>query len=241
MKNALVVLEYALQYNYSFTSYLKRELKEHVGELETVHFIKKGDDDIVLVLEEVIAQHQNVFVVSTENFSFTGKIIATVCHDGLVLKEGMLIPLKSEIFTKDSYLIKKGSTAINVLRVDVAAKLPKILIRTRYDALSFYLFDKSVQKEIEAQIQIQFIKNDKIIFSSSKKSHKLLSSFSKEFFDQISSQFLWNFTFSPFDFLNSTLSEYHVLNEISVLQLEQFVNSFILIDCVFVRQKCPVT
>jgi len=50
-----------------------------------------------------------------------------------------------------------------------------------------------------------------------------------------------NFTLSPFDFLNSTLSEYHVLNEISVLQLEQFVNSFILIDCVFVRQKCPVT
>ncbi len=161
MKNALVVLEYALQYNYPFIAYLKRELKHHVGELETVHFIKKGDDDIVLVLEEVIAQHQNVFVVSTENFSFTGKIIATVCHDGLVLKDGMLIPLKAELFTKDSYLIKKGTTAINVLKVNVGAKLPKILIRNRTYTLSFYLFDTKKSKTVEriiAQLELNFEK-----------------------------------------------------------------------------------
>ncbi len=153
MKNALVVLEYGLQYNHAFVSYMKREIKKYVGELETVHFIKKGADDIVLVLEEVIAQHQNVFVISTENFSFTGKIIATICHDGLVLKEGMLIPFKAETFTKNSYLIKKGSTSINVFHVDINAKMPKILIQSRQDTFSFYLFDKSVQKEIETHIR----------------------------------------------------------------------------------------
>ncbi len=153
MKNALIVLEYAMQYNHPFISYLKREIKQHVGELETVHFIKKGDDDIVMVLEEVVARHQNVFVVSAENFSFTGKIIATLCHDGLVLKEGMLIPFKAETFTKNSYLIKKGSTAINVLKVDVTAKLPQILIQSRRDTVSFYLFDVALQKKIEREIE----------------------------------------------------------------------------------------
>jgi len=152
MKNALVVLEYAMQYNRPFISYLKREIKQHAGELETVQFIKKGDDDIVLVLEEMIAQHQNLFVVSAENFSFTGKIIATICHDGLVLKEGMLIPFKAETYTKNSYLIKKGSTAINVLKVDIGAKLPQILIQSRRETVGFYLFDTALQKKIEREI-----------------------------------------------------------------------------------------
>ena len=161
MKNALVVLEYALQYNHAFISYLKREIKSHVGEIETVHFIKKGDDDIILILEEVISQHQNVFVVSTENFSFTGKIIATVCHDGLVLKEGMLIPLKSELFTKNSYLIKKGTTAINVLDVKVGAKIPTILIKNRQPKLSFFLFAPQKAKRIErdlSHLELQYEK-----------------------------------------------------------------------------------
>jgi len=162
MKNALVVLEYALQYNPAFIAYLKREIKKHVGELETVHFAKKGDDDIILVLEEVISGHQNVFVVSTENFSFTNKIVATVCHDGLVLKEGMLIPFKAEVYTKDSYLIKKGSTQINVLNVKPGAKLPKILLQSRTPGFSFFLLDPAQAKKTEQIITQLELKYEKV-------------------------------------------------------------------------------
>jgi len=44
-----------------------------------------------------------------------------------------------------------------------------------------------------------------------------------------------NFRLSPFDFLNSTLSEYHERKVISDLQFLQLVKSFILIDCVCTR------
>ncbi len=152
MKNGLIFLESALQYNHAFVSYVKREIKRHVGELETIHFIKKGEDDIVVILEELIAEHRNLFVVTHESFSFAGKIIATICHDGLVLKDEMLIPMKAEKSVKNSYLIKKGSTAINVLKVDPLEKLPQFLIHSRSDFLTFYLFDAEAAHAIEAEI-----------------------------------------------------------------------------------------
>jgi nicotinamide-nucleotide amidase len=161
MKNALVVLEHALSYNRAFIDYLKREIIQHAGDLDTIHFIRKGDDDIVLVLEEVVAAHRNVFIVTSESFSFAGKIVATICHDGLVVREDMLIPRKAEQFVKNSYLIKKGATAINVLKVDVSRKIPQILIKKRREDIRFFLFDESKQKEIETAImhlEMQFEK-----------------------------------------------------------------------------------
>ncbi len=161
MKNALVVLDHALIYNSVFIAYLKREIVRHAGVLDTLHFVDKADDDLVVVLEEVIAQHRNVFIVTGEGFSFAGKIVATICHDGLVVREDMLIPRKAEQFVRNSYLIRKGSTAINVLKVEVSKKIPQLLIERRGEALPFFLFDERLQDRVEtlaAQIEMQFEK-----------------------------------------------------------------------------------
>ena len=153
MKNALVILDSAIMYNQPFVAYIKREIASHTGEIETIRFIAKRDDDVVEVLKEVIAEHRYVFVVTAENFSFAGKIIATICHDGLVLKEkDMLVPFKAERYTKNSYLIMKDTTSINVLKVDLLQKLPPLLISTPKKEISFYLFDEALQETLEAQI-----------------------------------------------------------------------------------------
>ncbi|HHD77402.1 MAG TPA: CinA family protein [Campylobacteraceae bacterium] len=150
MKNALVILDHAILYDRPFVSYLSREIAAHVGEIETVHFVSKRDDDVVKVLEEVIAQHRHLFVVTAEAFSFAGKLIATICHDGLVLKEkDMLVPFKAEKVTGNSYLIHHGSTAINVLKVDPVQKLPQILIDAPGEELGLFLFDDALQADLE--------------------------------------------------------------------------------------------
>ncbi len=159
-----MILDSAIMYNGPFVSYLKRQIRLHAGEIETVHFIAKRDDDVVVVLEEVIAQHQNVFVVTAENFSFAGKIIATICHDGLVLKEkDMLVPFKAERFVKNSYLIKKGSTGINVLKVDLMQKIPEILIRVPERDVGFFLFDNALQQDLEVDIRELELDFEKVV------------------------------------------------------------------------------
>ncbi len=163
MKNALVVLEKALEYNNSFIEYLKREISGCVGEIDTICFVQKGNDDIVSVLKELISRHRNLFVVTKESFSFTGKIISTICQDGLVVKNGMLVPLKAEKFVKNSYLIQKDSTLINVLKIDISQKLPKILISDRCECLSLFLFNEKKENELEANIKRLEMSYEKVL------------------------------------------------------------------------------
>ena len=97
--------------------------------------------------------------MTAESFSFAGKIVATICHDGLVVRDDMLIPRKAEQFVKNSYRIKKGSTFINVLKVDVSRKIPQILIDKKGEDIRFFLFDEKLQQKLEAeiaQLEMQF-------------------------------------------------------------------------------------
>ena len=163
MKNALVILDSEIMYNQSFVAYLKREIKSRAGAIETIHIIAKRDEHVVEVLQEVIAEHRNVFVVTAENFAFASKIIATICHDGLVVKKkDMLVPFKTERYTKNSYLIMKDTTSINVLKVDILQKLPQILITSQARELSFYLFDAALQESLEAEIAQHELSFEKI-------------------------------------------------------------------------------
>ena len=177
MKNALVILEKALEYNRSFMGYLKREIKNHVGEIDTVCFVQKGEDDVVSILKEIISNHKNLFIVTKESFSFAGKIISTICDDGLVVKRGMLVPLKAEKFVKDSYLIRKNSTSINVLKIDIFEKLPQILIKEGCECLDFFLFGSEKTNKIESaisQLEMNFKKIeivDSVIFYKTKGVH----------------------------------------------------------------------
>ena len=152
MRNALIVFETGLQYNRAFISYLRREIEGHVGALDTIEFVDKGDDDIVALLEEISAAHKYLMVVTSESFSFVGKIIATLCRDSLVLREGMLVPMKSERIDENSYLVRKGNTQINVMKIDVGRKLPSILVEGVEKSFAFYLLDLALAEKIEGQI-----------------------------------------------------------------------------------------
>ena len=163
MKNTLVVFEHALQSNAPFIAYLKRQIAQVAGALDSVHFIRKRDDDSLILLDEIVSSHQNVFIVTGRNHAFVGKIVATICHDSLVLRDGLLVPMKARQFTKGSYLVQKGTTQINVLEVTVGQKLPPLLIRQPDHVLSFYLFDEGAQSEIEREIKQLEMRFEKVL------------------------------------------------------------------------------
>ncbi len=150
MKNALVVIDDTLHHHKTFLSYVTREIEQKAGEIDTYYLIKKSDGDIISVLESVISEHKNVFLVTSEDFSFVSKVIATICHDGLVLKEGMLIPMKAEHYTKKSFLIHKGKSDINVLHVDPVQSMPKFWVSNQDIIFSCYLLGVKEQKKLES-------------------------------------------------------------------------------------------
>ncbi len=153
MKTALVFIDDSLHLHNTFVSYICSKIKQKTDHIDSINFIKKADDDIISVLEFLISEHSNVFLITQSEFSFVSKMIATICRDSLILKKGLLIPMKSTQFTKESFLIKKGKTDINVLCVDPFKELPSFWVSSQIKPLSFYLFSSKEQKRIESFIK----------------------------------------------------------------------------------------
>ncbi len=153
MKTALIFIDNSLHLHKTFISYIRDQISQKTDHIDTIHFIKKADKDIISVLEFLISEHNNIFLITQSEFSFVSKMIATICRDALVLKKGLLIPMKSTKFTNESFLIKKGKTDINVLHVDPFKDIPAFWVQTELKSLYFYLFEAKEQRRIESFIK----------------------------------------------------------------------------------------
>ena len=84
-------------------------------------------DNIDFEIDELLSKFQTTLIVTNEqNYSTIAKIIATLNNDILELKEGYLIPTKTILYEKNSFLITKKESLINLIKV--TNFIPNILI-----------------------------------------------------------------------------------------------------------------
>lgn len=131
-------------YNVPLQEYILRKVRQKVQYISSITFYKENDNSLFLYLEkELNATSQLLIITTKQNFSTLGKLICTVTSDNQVLKDGMLIPQKSDIFEEGSYLLVHKESLTNVLHVDEMQKMPEILLQQDISKSVVHIFEES--------------------------------------------------------------------------------------------------
>ncbi len=142
MKTALFVVGESIKYNSILMSYIDRESLKFLNTIDMKIFLENNDKNLFLTLEEIISKVEYTLVVCDEkNFNTIGKILSTIYQDSLSVKLDMLIPSKSSLYDKDSYLLEQDGKKINVLKVKEGGMLPQILFNVERDVKFINIFD----------------------------------------------------------------------------------------------------
>jgi len=123
--------------------YILRKVEEKCEYIASTTYFKEGDNSLFLYLEELLHSSKKIVIVTTKNnFSTIGKLISTVTSDNQVLKNGMLIPSKAQVFQEDTYLLEFENSLFNVISMDEMKKIPNILIQTEKNKETINIFNE---------------------------------------------------------------------------------------------------
>jgi len=142
MKTALFIVGENIKYNTILVDYIQRVIKDRLQALDTFYLLEGSDKNLFLSLEEAISKNNNLVIATDEkNFNIIGKILSTIHNDSLVLKQDMLLPSKSSVYDKNTYMIETKNNKINVLRIKENQKLPVILLNKQNNIKFINVFD----------------------------------------------------------------------------------------------------
>ena len=145
MNNALIIVGKALKHNPHFVAYLKREVTKRIGMIDLTLFIGKNDESISDKIKVTVETYRNVIIATAEGFELVGKILSTQTSDSLVYKQNMLLPSKVTEIAEDSYALR----SVNVIRIYVSKKIPKILLHSSKECSVFLVCDEEKVKRFE--------------------------------------------------------------------------------------------
>ena len=144
MKLHLIFIGNKFVYNSSLRDYVLRKIEQKTDFIDSVTYLKEGDNSMFLYLEEELNSYDNIIVITTkQNFSTIGKLICTATSDNQILQDGMLLPQKCTVFTDRSYLLEYKNSITNVLQVDEAQEMPQILLENQNSKATIHVFEES--------------------------------------------------------------------------------------------------
>ena len=144
MKLHLIFIGNKFVYNSSLRDYVLRKIEQKTDFIDSVTYLKEGDNSMFLYLEEELNSYDNIIVITTkQNFSTIGKLICTATSDNQILQDGMLLPQKCTVFTDRSYLLEYKNSITNVLQIDEAQEMPEILLENQNSKATIHVFEES--------------------------------------------------------------------------------------------------
>lgn len=140
MQTSLLIIGKSLKLNELFLDYINAHVKNFIGIAENRIFLDKSDKNIFLNLENILkSSKSSLIVASKDSFNLVNKVIATLSEDSLELKEETLIPSKSKIYSKDSYLLETKEFKVSVICAKENEELPKIHMKNKKNSTTFSL------------------------------------------------------------------------------------------------------
>jgi len=102
-----------------------------------IYFYENLEFDI----EKIIKENKELLIIVNENlYSTISKIIATLNDDILEVKDNQLIPSKTILYEKDTFLVQIDEVIINVVKYK--NYLPSILLKKEFYKLHIFNYDK---------------------------------------------------------------------------------------------------
>lgn len=142
MQHTVIFIGSLFRKNTIFYEYINREIFKTLGKIDNIHFFNDQDKELFLSLETLISKNAKLLIVcSKNNFSVIGKLLCTLNEDIQIVKEEMLLPSKSDIFAKDSYLLKIPTSEINVIQAEVGLEFPEILLEKVLHKETLHIFE----------------------------------------------------------------------------------------------------
>lgn len=146
MEKIVLFVGRKFQSNTPFQEYIKREIHQSLGEIDTFYFYPENDNALFLHLESLLNKEAQLLIVTSRAAStVVGKLLCTITADNQILKENMLIPSSTSVFEENSYLLPYQKTMINVLTAQENQELPQILIKNEARFASIQLFDIDIE------------------------------------------------------------------------------------------------
>lgn len=128
MKHGILIVGTALKINELFLNYILDSYKKCFDDLGDTLFSSKTDPNLPFLIEKLSNEYEKITIFAhKESFTLVNKIISTLTHDTLSLKDKSLLPSKVKIYENNSYLINIENCAINVLHAEENVTLPNIL------------------------------------------------------------------------------------------------------------------
>ncbi len=138
MSSSLIIIGKELIFNKPYMRYVMEELEKHITIFDSIKILNKNDNDFFIKLEVEISEYDQTVILSNHSsFAFVSKILSTIMDDHLELRDDMLMPSKTLLYSKNSYVINKNEKSINVLSIEENRKLPEILIDENIESKTF--------------------------------------------------------------------------------------------------------
>ena len=143
MKMHLLFIGNKFIHNKPLQEYIVREIEKKNHFIHSITYYKENDNSLFLYLEQEMNTSSKIIIVTTkQNFSTIGKLLCTVTSDNQVLQENMLIPQKSSLFEKGSYLLEYNSSQVNTIHIDEMQKIPNILLSDEKSKATIHIFEE---------------------------------------------------------------------------------------------------
>ena len=144
MKLHLIFIGNKFVYNSSLRDYILRKIEQKTDFIDSITYLKEGDNSMFLYLEEELNSYDKIIVITTkQNFSTIGKLICTATSDNQILQDGMLLPQKCTVFEDRSYLLEYKNSITNVIQIDEGQKMPPVLLENQNSKETIHVFEES--------------------------------------------------------------------------------------------------
>jgi len=139
--NTIAIINHEIECSREYIDYIKREFEKSSKKVTNTIVINENDKSMSLIIKTLIKLSETLLIVaSKKSFLIAGKILSTLNDDLLEQKDDLLLPIKTDLFDKDSYLLKINDCVVNVIKASLENKLPQILIHKKTPLLRLNLF-----------------------------------------------------------------------------------------------------
>ncbi len=143
MKKHLMFIGNRFIHNAPLQRYITRKVKEKIANIDQISYFQDSDKALFLVLDQLLKQEIKLIIISTKNSSaVVGKLLSTITADNQILNDNMLIPSRTTIFEKDSYLVEYNSSIVNVVVAHENRELPLIILEDEEKSAILHVFEE---------------------------------------------------------------------------------------------------
>ena len=142
MRHLLLIIGNEIKMNQNYTDYIFRIYESKFKEVSEVIMLEKNSKDFPFLLEKWIKEYEFISIfVSSDYYSTSAKVLATLNGDSLVLKDQILVPIRSLDYNENGFLITFSRCRVNLVKLCLSSKFPSLLGEVKSEFEYFCLLD----------------------------------------------------------------------------------------------------